>query len=275
MPSNEPVNVSEQDQILTVELARPDKRNAINPEITDALWQAVLALGDRDDLRCLVITATGEYFTAGIDLSRPFGDRHGDPATRHLHPGWGLRRSYRSHHLLYDELEAVEKPVVVAVQGHCFGAGVEMAASADFRFCTPGATFKLPEVEIGVVPGSGGVSRLTRIIGPAHVKWMAMAAMPVTADEAHAMGLVNRVFPEPTFRDEVHTFCRHLVGLPAEAVGVAKLLADMAVDTDRTTQRQVDRLANTPLLGSDENLRLTARFRAPRAPEPPDPGTRT
>jgi enoyl-CoA hydratase/carnithine racemase len=276
VPSDDHVNVIEQDQILTVELSRPDKRNAISPEITDALWQAVLALGDRDDLRCLVIAATGEYFTAGIDLSRPFGARHGDPATRHLHPGWNLRRSYRSHHLLYDELEAVEKPVVVAVQGHCFGAGVEMAASADFRFCTPRATFKLPEVEIGVVPGSGGVSRLTRIIGPAQVKWMAMAAMPVTADEAHAMGLVNRVFPEPTFRDEVHAFCRHLVGLPAEAVGVAKLLADMAVDTDRTTQRHVDRLANTPLLGSEENRRLTARFRAPRAPEapdPPEPGT--
>ena len=216
MPSNDPVQPSiEQDQILTVEISRPDKRNTISPEITDALWQAVLALGTATTCG-VVIAATGEYFTAGIDLSLLFGARPGDPATRHLHPGWSLRRTYRSHHLLYDELEAVEKPVVVAVQGHCFGAGVEMAASADFRFCTPRATFKLPEVEIGVVPGSGGVSRLTRIIGPAEVKWMAMAAMPVTVDEAHAMGLVHRVFPEPTFRDEVHAFCRHLVGLPAE-----------------------------------------------------------
>jgi enoyl-CoA hydratase len=111
---------------------------------------------------------------------------------------------------------------------------------------------------------------LTRIIGPAHVKWMAMAAMPVDATEAHAIGLVNKVFPEATFREEVDAFCRHLVGLPVEAVGVAKLLADMAVDTDRTTQRHVDRLANTPLLGSDANRELTARFRAPREPAPPE-----
>jgi enoyl-CoA hydratase len=267
--SNDHVNVSEQDQILTVELTRPDKRNAISPEITDALWQAVLALGDRDDLRCLVITASGEYFTAGIDISRPFGSRRGNRETRDLQPGWNLRRMYRTHHQLYDEMEAVEKPVIVAVQGHCFGAGVEMAASADFRFCTPQATFKLPEVEIGVVPGSGGVSRLTRIVDPAHVKWMAMAAMPVTADEAHTMGLVNRVFPGSSFRQEVDAFCRHLVGLPAEAMGVAKLLTDMAVDTDRTTQRHVDRLANTPLLGSETNRTLTERFRAPPEPEPP------
>jgi enoyl-CoA hydratase/carnithine racemase len=263
------VDVTERDQILTVELTRPEKRNAISPEVTGAGWHAGRALGDRDDLRCLVITATGDYFTAGIDISRPFESRRSDPATRDLQPGGNLRRTYRTHHLLYDEMEAVEKPVIVAVQGHCFGAGVEMAASADFRFCTPQATFKLPEVQIGVVPGSGGVSRLTRIIGPAHVKWMAMAAMPVTAEEARAMGLVNQVFPEATFREEVDAFCRHLVGLPPEAMGVAKLLADMAVDTDRTTQRQVDRLANTPLLNSDENLRLTARFRAPREPEPP------
>ena len=127
-----------------------------------------------------------------------------------------------------------------------------------------------------MVPGSGGVSRLTRIIGPAHVKWMAMAAMPVTADRSpHHRASSTGCSPEATFRDEVDAFCRHLVGLPAEAVGVAKLLADMAVDTDRTTQRQVDRLANTPLLGSETNRRLTARFRAPRGPEPPDPGTST
>src|SRR5439155_6859355 len=134
-------------------------------------------------------TATGPYFTAGIDLSRPLGTRPGNRETQDRHPGWNLRRNYRSHHLLYDEMEAVEKPVVVAVQGHCIGAGIEMAASADFRFCTPEATFKLSEVEIGVAPGSGGVSRLTRIIGPANAKWMAMAAMPVDAAEAQAMGL--------------------------------------------------------------------------------------
>jgi enoyl-CoA hydratase/carnithine racemase len=255
------VAVTETDQVLTVTLTRPDQRNAISPEITTALWDAVLALGDRDDLRCLVVTAEGPWFTAGIDLAAPFGTRRGNRATRHLQPGWSMRRNYRSHHLLYDEMEAVEKPIVVAVNGHCLGAGVEMAASADFRFCTPTATFRLPEVGLGVVPGSGGVSRLTRLVGPAHVKWMAMASMPVTADDALRMGLVNQVFPEDTFAAEVAAFCRHLVGLPAEAMGVAKLLADMAVDSDRTTQRHVDRLANTPLLGSAEHRERTEKFR--------------
>lgn len=244
------VSVTEADQVIAVTITRPDKRNAISPDVTAALWDAVTALGDRDDLRVMVITGTGDWFTAGIDLAAPFGTRRGNRETRHQHPGWALRRNYRSHHLIYDEMEAVEKPIVVAANGHCFGAGIEMAASADFRFCTPATTFRLPEVELGVVPGSGGVSRLTRLLGPAHTKWLAMASMPVTADEALRMGLVNQVFPADTFADDVAAFCRHLVGLPAEAMGVAKLLTDLAVDTDRTTQRHVDRLANTPLLGN-------------------------
>lgn len=255
------VEVGEADQVITVTITRPDKRNAISPEVTTALWDAVLALGDRDDLRVMVITGTGDWCTAGIDIAAPFGTRRGDRETRHLQPGWTMRRNYRSHHALYDEMESVEKPIVLAANGHCFGAGVEMAASADFRFCTPEATFRLPEVELGVVPGSGGVSRLTRLIGPAHVKWMAMASMPVTADDALRMGLVNQVFPTATFAADVAAFCRHLVGLPAEPVGVAKIVADMAVDTDRTTQRHVDRLANTPLLGGADNRERTEKFR--------------
>lgn len=264
MPDSPHVVVSEADQVITVAITRADKRNAISPDVTAALWDAVLALGDRDDLRVMVITAAGDWFTSGIDIAAPFGTRRGNKETRHRQPGWSTRRNYRSHHLLYDEMEAVEKPIVLAANGHCFGAGIEMAASADFRFCTPATTFRLPEVELGVVPGSGGVSRLTRLVGPAHVKWLAMASMTVTAADALRMGLVNQVFPAESFVADVGAFCRHLVSLPAEAMGVAKLLADLAVDTDRTTQRHVDRLANTPLLGGADNRERTGKFRKER-----------
>ena len=165
------------DGIITVTLDRPDKLNAISHAMTAALWEAVLALGDRDDLLCMVITAKGRYFTAGQDISSPAGNRPGNPETMDQHPGWNFRRDYRSHHLLYDEMEAVEKPVIMAIQGRCLGAGVEMSGSVDFRFCTPEASFALPEVKLGGIAGSGGTSRLTRLIGPSWAKWMAMATM--------------------------------------------------------------------------------------------------
>jgi enoyl-CoA hydratase/carnithine racemase len=237
-------SIDEHDGIVTVTIDRQDKRNAISAQVTALLWEATNALADRDDLRCLVITGRGRYFTAGLDLSAPGGHRPGNPETRHLHPGWNFRRNYRSHHLLYDELEAIEKPVILAAQGICLGAGVEMAASCDFRFCTPDAEFRLPEVELGAIAGSGGTSRLTRLIGPAWGKWMAMAGMAVGAEQARTIGLVHDVFPAATFLDEVYAFCRRLMALPAEALGLAKLAVDIHADVhDRTVQRHVDRLA--------------------------------
>jgi enoyl-CoA hydratase len=269
MPEPPHATLAEQDGILTVTIDRQAKLNAISAQVTALLWDAVNALADRDDLRCLVITGRGRYFTAGLDLSVPGGNRPGDPATQHLHPGWNFRRNYRSHHLLYDEFEAVEKPVILAAQGICLGAGVEMAASCDFRFCTPEAEFRLPEVQLGAIAGSGGTSRLTRLVGPSWGKWMAMAGMPVGAEQAKTIGLVHDVFPAETFLDDVHAFCRHLVGLPAEALGLAKVVVDIAADVhDRTVQRHVDRLAVFSTWPAFE--RSMARFQQPRTPRDGD-----
>lgn len=248
------------DGILTVMFQRPAKLNAISHEMTALLWEAVTMLEDRDDLRVMVIAAQGKYFTAGQDLSSAGGNRPGNPETEHLHPGWNFRRNYRSHHLLYDEFEAVEKPIVMAIQGICLGAGVEMAGSVDFRFCTPNAEFALPEVNLGAIAGSGGTSRITRLLGPHWAKWIAMAGMRVPAEKAYHMGLIHEIYPEDGFLDHVYAFCRHLISLPAEALGLAKLAVDMYTDiNDRGVARHIDRLAVYSTIG-EWNAR-TAKFK--------------
>ena len=264
----EHARLTEAGGILTVTVDRQDKRNAFSPQVTETLWRAASQLADRDDLRCLVITAVGPYFTAGIDLSAPVGNRPGNPETEHTHPGWNFRRNYRSHHLLYDEFEAIEKPIVVAAQGICLGAGVEMAVSCDFRFAAPQAEFGVPEVRsIGVLAGSGGTSRLTRLVGPAWGKWMAMAGKRVSAEQARQIGLVHDVYPAETFLDDVYGFCRELIEIPAEALGVAKLAVDMAADvSDRTVQRHIDRLIVSGLVSSPGYLTRMARFSRPGEP---------
>lgn len=260
-PAEEHSRLTEEDGILTVTIDRQAKRNAISQQVTDMLWRAATMLADRDDLRCLVITGVGPYFTAGIDLASPAGNRPGNPATEHLHPGWNFRRNYRSHHLLYDEFESIEKPIVVAAQGVCLGAGVEMAVSCDFRFCTPEAEFGVPEVHIGVLAGSGGTSRLTRLVGPAWGKWMAMAGRRVGAQQAKHIGLVHDVFPAETFLDDVYAFCREMSTITPEVLGVAKLAVDMYADVrDRTVQRHIDRLIVTGLMQSGEFQANAARF---------------
>lgn len=231
----------EADGILTVVLDRDEKLNAISPEMTAELWEAVRALASRDELRALVITAVGRYFSAGIDLGAP-------SATSTASTGSQFRAAYRQHHLLYDEMEAVEKPVVLAAQGPCLGAGLEMACSCDFRFAAQGARFQLPEVRLGVIPGSGGVSRLTRLVGPHWGKWLAMAGRSVSAEQALAMGLVHEVLPLEGFAAAVRERVQEIIALPAEALGAAKLAVDLAADVDRGTARHVERLANTHLM---------------------------
>ena len=254
--------ITEDEGIITVTFERPEKLNAIDSSMTSVLWEATSALADRDDLRCMVITGTGRYFTAGIDLNSPVGNRPGDPDTRASHPGWNFRRNYRSHHLLYDEFEAIEKPIVLAAQGTCLGAGVEMAVSCDFRFCSTEAEFGVPEVHIGVFAGSGGTSRLTRLVGPAWGKWMAMAGRRVSARQALQIGLVHQVFEPETFMQQVYDFCRDLITIPPEVLGVSKLAVDIYADVhDRTVQRHVDRLIVTGIMESPEFKARTERFR--------------
>jgi enoyl-CoA hydratase len=252
--------ITESDGILTLTFRREEKLNAITPEMTEALWDAVRMLSMRDDLRCLVITGTGKYFTAGMDLSTHVGSSPGNPETEHLHPGWNFRRDYRSHHLLYDEMEAVEKPIVIAYQGIALGAGVEMAGSVDFRFCTPETEFGVPEVKLGVMAGSGGTSRLTRLVGPSWAKYIAMAGMRVDAQRALSIGLVHDVFPAESFLDDVYAFCRKLTALSAEVLGVTKLAIDMYADMDRTAQRHVDRLLVTGLVQSGDFDKAREKF---------------
>jgi enoyl-CoA hydratase/carnithine racemase len=257
-----PARVSEHAGVLTVTFTRPEKLNAINPAMTEILWGATRALGVRDDLRCMLIAAEGRFFSAGIDLREGTRLSKSVDATRADHPGRTLRHIARDHHLLYDEFEALEKPIVLAAHAHCFGGALEMAMSCDFRFCTPEAEWRLPEIELGVIAGSGGSSRLTRLVGPGWAKYIAMAGMPVRGEQAKAIGLVHDVFPADTFTEQVQAFCRRLVSLPGEALGLAKLSVDLSEDVrDRNAQRHIDRIINAGLSGSADNLRLTERFR--------------
>jgi enoyl-CoA hydratase/carnithine racemase len=175
--------------------------------------------------------------------------------------GVALRRDYRRLHELFDEMERIEKPVVLAAQGPCLGIGVEMASSCDFRFASDRAVFGLPEVaNLAVLPGSGGISRFTRLVGPHWARWLAMAGENVDAELARTMGFVHHVFPEASFHADVQAWVRKLTSLSAEAIGLAKITIDAAVDADRRTARHVDRMANTMLLQTTEHLEKIEAF---------------
>lgn len=234
------------DGVLTVTFDRQEKVNAISPAMTAILWDAVRRLRDDDEVALLMITAVGRFFTAGIDLNSPTG-RGGDVDPNEEHAGLHFRKRYRDHHLLYDEIEAVEKPVIVAAQANCFGAGIEMAVSCDFRVCARSTRFRLPEVNLGVIAGSGGISRLTRLVGPGWARWLAMGSRTIDAERALAIGLVHEVYDDDVFAEQARQLAREIAANSREAMALSKLAIDAAVDSDRTTARNVERMANNML----------------------------
>jgi enoyl-CoA hydratase/carnithine racemase len=249
------------DGIVTITFTRDDKLNAVSNEMFDLIEQAVTDLEERDDTRVLLLTAEGRYFTAGVDISDLGGElgRDRDGVVR----GSKLRQQYRARarHDLFDRIESVEKPVILAAQGPCWGVGVELGASCDFRLAAQRATFALPEVaNLAVIPGSGGISRLTRLIGPHWAKWLVMAGEVVDAAQAVEIGFVHAVYAEEEFAESAAAFAHRLATLPQEAVGVAKVVVDAAADVDRRTARELDRLAQTTLMTSAEHLERVAAF---------------
>lgn len=251
---NDHVIEREFDGVFEFGLNRPEKLNAITPAMFDRLRQAIDHFSTRSDLRVMLLTSTGPYFTSGLEVTADISPSEGSSTLEG-------RAWYRNtYHRLFDELEAVEKPIVAAHQGHCFGGGLELSLSCDFRLAARSATYRLPEVDIGALPGSGGVSRLVRVAGPHWARWLVMAGERVTADEAVTMGFVHRVYDDAIFNAEVLTFCRKLVRQPYEMMGLAKLSIELAKDLDRAQGRNVERIANSMLFTGAEHKEMVQAF---------------
>lgn len=240
--------------VIQITLQRPDKLNAISDEMLGGLKSAIDDFATDRSARVLLITAVGRDFCAGAELD---ADVSPDVNGSTLDGRSWYRRKW---HSLFDEMEAVEKPIVVAHQGACLGGGLEMSLSCDFRLASEKASYGLPEIDIGALPGSGGVSRLTRIVGPHWARWLVMTGERVSAQEALSMGLVHRVLPAASLQEEARAFCLRLAAKSYEVLGMAKLSIELSQDLDRAQARNVERIANSMLFTGAEHKALVAAF---------------
>jgi len=244
------------DAVLTVTFNRPRKYNALTSEMLEGLQEALEQLKRDDEIRVLLIRANGKYFCSGLDITTMSGDLPEGPSR--------FRTVYRENarHGLWDEFENVEKPIVVAHAGPCLGAGLEMSLSCDFRLANVQAEYGLPEFAMGMIPGSGGTSRLVRMIGTHWASWLIMAGKRMKAEQAFSVGLVHQIFPVETFDADVLTFCEELAGRPREVMAAAKLAIELTRDMDRAQARNIERLVNSSLSGGEEQKRLFAKLQA-------------
>ena len=245
--------------VLEIVLNRPAKLNAINREMWEGIRDAIEDFRTRHELRVMLFRANGKCFSAGSDLTDYDGDFEDSPMRAR---NWMRRDLSAGMHRMFVEMERIEKPFVVAHHAMCIGGSLELSLSCDFRLASRSAQYWFPEMQFGMVPLSGGLSRLTRLVGPHWANWMAVANMKVSAERALAIGLIHEIYPDETFEAEVRGFCEMLAGHPVEATAVGKMAIQLVADLGSDDARQVERLAFSSLTFAPEYTRLHEKIRA-------------
>jgi enoyl-CoA hydratase/carnithine racemase len=246
------------DHVGVLTLNRPEKLNAFDETMIREIRQVIWRANFDDQVRVLVITGAGRAFCSGRDIL-------GLDYENNL-PSAQYRAYVRANHEMLDDLEAIEKPVIAAVNGVCAGGGVEIAIACDFRIAAKGAEFILTENKLGVLPASGACSRMIQLIGIGRLKEMVMAALPVEAQKAEAWGLVHRVAEKEKLMEAALDFARHLIGRAPLAMGMAKHIINTCQNVDTETGRILERLGQSVLIRSEDAREGMRAFREKRSP---------
>ena len=195
--------------ILTIQ--RPQRLNALDARTLDELRDAFLSFQQDDEIRCVILTGAGEKaFVAGADVNELAQDT----------PEAAQRRAL-SGQRVFDLIEGLGKPVIAAVNGFALGGGCELAMACTLRLAADSARFGQPEVNLGIIPGFAGTQRLVRLVGKSRAMEMILTGVPITAQDALACGLVNRVVPAADLMRDARSLAAELAAKPPLALRYA------------------------------------------------------
>lgn len=219
------VLIEHRSPLAIVRLNRPDKLNALSPDMLRALAEAFEALNADEQVRVIVLYGGERAFAAGADIEAM---AKAGPVDIYV----------RNTRALWQRIWGIDKPVVAAVRGVAFGGGCELALGCDLIVAGETARFAQPEIKLGIMPGAGGTQRLARAIGPARAMEMVLTGEPLAAEAALQAGLVNRVVAD----EQVLDAALELAGVVAERPAVAVRLARQALryGLERTLQEGME-----------------------------------
>ena len=176
--------------VATLTVNRPDKLNALNAATLSEMEQAFEHCRTSESVRALVVTGAGDKaFVAGADIRE----------LAQMNPLGAKELAYRGQQVL-GRLEHMGKPTVAMINGFALGGGLELALACNLRTASTGARLGLPEVSLGIIPGYGGTQRLARVAGPAVAREWILTGDQFSAEEAHRVGVINRLFALPELR---------------------------------------------------------------------------
>jgi 2-oxoglutaroyl-CoA hydrolase len=210
------IRIERNGDVATITLDVPEKLNRVSMAARDQLAGLFDELGRDEGVRAIVLTGAGEEaFTAGGDIAG-FLEQTPEQLSR---LAWNVAAP-----------ERCPIPVVAKLRGYCFGVGLELALACDFRIAADDVELGLPEVKVGMIPGSGGTQRLARLIGLGRAKDLVMRGRRVRADEAHAVGLVTEVVAADELDAAVERLVDELRPLSPLALAMAKRVLNHAYD---------------------------------------------
>ncbi|WP_420112855.1 enoyl-CoA hydratase/isomerase family protein [Pseudactinotalea sp.] len=230
--------------------------NLVSRELTMQLREALKRVAQHEDARVVVLSSAGDRtFCAGSDIAEFEG----------LH-GQGAEGKLLLEKLVYRQLAVLEVPVIAAIEGHALGGGLELALSCDIRVASEHSKLGLPELRLGVVPGSGGTQRLARVVGLGRAKEMILLGELITAERAEQIGLVNRVVPSGQALTIAREMADEVAARGPLAVRHAKRLIDASLDRPLDEGMALELDASEDVFSSADMLEGARAFKDKRAP---------
>ena len=253
--AREPVVVAEtRDLVGVARINRPEARNALSPEVMEALAQLVEAWDADPAIHCIVIAGGNEVFAAGADVAdlrdRSFQEALVAPGARF----WARLASCRT-------------PIMAAVSGYALGAGCELALLCDLVVAAKGAEFGQPEIMLGIIPGGGGTQRLARLAGKQRAMDLVLTGRRISAEEAADIGLVNRVADEGKWLEEALDLAQVVARRPPLAVRLAKQAVLASFETGLGAGLDQERRLFELAMATEDRVEGMTAFLEKRRPE--------
>jgi len=250
------VKFSVEDQIGWIQFNRPEKLNALNPDVLKDLEKAVEYCDREDKIRVVVLTGSEKAFVAGADIQHM--------STGNPNLAYDLSDLTTS---VQERIADLKKPTIASIAGYALGGGCEMALCCDFRIGADNAVLGLPEITLGIIPGGGGTQRLPRLIGIGKAARLILLGDMIKADEAQRIGLLDRVVATDELKNETKIMALKLIKRPAVALRAAKTAMRKGLNMSLKDGLILEQDLFAMLFGTEDQKEGMAAFMEKRKPE--------
>lgn len=244
----------EQDKVGLITLNRPEVRNAIDYVLRQEMYQAIVEWEPDPDVRAIIITGGPKVFSAGADIAAMVKQTAQETFNR------------ISLWELSNKMIRSRKPIIAAIAGFALGGGCELAMSCDIRIAAESAKMGQTEINIGIIPGGGGLSRLPKLVGIGKAKELVFTGKPINAEEALKINLVNKVVPDEQLMAEALKVAQSIAQHSPVALGLAKYALENAANMDSHTAESIENACFSLTFASSDQKEGMMAFLEKRKP---------